>query len=138
MAEDRPKPMILAVDDTPENLDVVKGILAEDYVVKAAVNGKLASADVYPSGRLFKRLWPKALNACAVEAASSGSDDTPAPDLDAVRQLLESPARGAGSRVQTTPVLEERSLQYGDGQKVFETRDTESGSWIRLNYLAAE
>jgi len=36
------KPVVLAVDDTPENLDVVKGILGDDYVIKAAVNGKLA------------------------------------------------------------------------------------------------
>jgi sigma-B regulation protein RsbU (phosphoserine phosphatase) len=33
---------ILAVDDTPENLDVVKGILAKDYVVKVAINGPMA------------------------------------------------------------------------------------------------
>ena len=36
------KPVVLAVDDTPENLDVVKGVLGDDYVVKAAVNGKIA------------------------------------------------------------------------------------------------
>lgn len=36
------KQTILAVDDTPENLDVVKGVLADDYVVKAAINGKMA------------------------------------------------------------------------------------------------
>lgn len=36
------KPVVLAVDDTPENLDVVKGILADEYIVKAAVNGKMA------------------------------------------------------------------------------------------------
>jgi len=36
------KPTILAVDDTPENLDVVKGILAPRYVVKAAINGEMA------------------------------------------------------------------------------------------------
>jgi sigma-B regulation protein RsbU (phosphoserine phosphatase) len=36
------KPVVLAVDDTPENLDVVKGILADDYTVKAAINGEMA------------------------------------------------------------------------------------------------
>src|SRR5210317_1956749 len=36
------KPVVLAVDDTPENLDVVKGILATDYMVKAAINGEMA------------------------------------------------------------------------------------------------
>ena len=36
------KPVVLAVDDTPENLDVVKGILADVYTVKAAINGQMA------------------------------------------------------------------------------------------------
>ncbi len=36
------KPSILAVDDMPENLDVIKGILGDDYSVKAAINGTLA------------------------------------------------------------------------------------------------
>jgi sigma-B regulation protein RsbU (phosphoserine phosphatase) len=42
MTETRQKPVVLAVDDTPENLDVVKGILANDYTVKAAINGEMA------------------------------------------------------------------------------------------------
>jgi DNA-binding response OmpR family regulator len=42
MGERKRKFTILAVDDTPENLDVVKGILAKDYVVKVAINGPMA------------------------------------------------------------------------------------------------
>ena len=42
MVDQQSKPVVLAVDDTPENLDVVKGILAQDYLVKAAINGKIA------------------------------------------------------------------------------------------------
>ena len=42
MLERNQKAVILAVDDTPENLDVVKGILADDYTVKAAINGQMA------------------------------------------------------------------------------------------------
>ncbi|MFC1689041.1 SpoIIE family protein phosphatase [Pseudomonadota bacterium] len=42
MNQSHSKRVILAVDDTPENLDVVKGILASDYVVKAAINGPIA------------------------------------------------------------------------------------------------
>ncbi len=36
------KKVILAVDDTPENLDVLKGILVPDYTVKMATSGKVA------------------------------------------------------------------------------------------------
>jgi putative two-component system response regulator len=36
------KAVILAVDDTPENLDVVRGALGGDYIIKAAINGMIA------------------------------------------------------------------------------------------------
>jgi cyclic di-GMP phosphodiesterase len=41
-AEEQSKPVILAVDDTPENLDVVKGILAPETIVRVAINGMVA------------------------------------------------------------------------------------------------
>jgi len=40
--EQERKPVVLAVDDTPENLDVVKGLLTPEFIVKAAVNGMMA------------------------------------------------------------------------------------------------
>jgi len=42
MSKTTEKFTILAVDDTPENLDVVKGILSADYIVKAATSGPMA------------------------------------------------------------------------------------------------
>ena len=42
MGDTPDKAVILAVDDTPENLDVVRGILAPQYTVKAAINGPMA------------------------------------------------------------------------------------------------
>jgi putative two-component system response regulator len=42
LIEDREKPVVLAVDDTPENLDVVKGLLVPDYKVLVANNGATA------------------------------------------------------------------------------------------------
>jgi len=36
------KQTILAVDDTLANIDVLKGVLAQDYLVQAALNGKVA------------------------------------------------------------------------------------------------
>ncbi|MFZ2302864.1 MAG: SpoIIE family protein phosphatase [Gallionella sp.] len=35
------KPTILVVDDTPENIDVLRGILGEDYTIKIATSGEL-------------------------------------------------------------------------------------------------
>jgi putative two-component system response regulator len=42
MSEDEDKKVILAVDDAPENLDVIKGLLSQHYTVKAAVSGRMA------------------------------------------------------------------------------------------------
>ena len=36
------KPTILLVDDTPENIDVLRGILGDDYAIKIANSGQLA------------------------------------------------------------------------------------------------
>jgi putative two-component system response regulator len=36
------KKTILVVDDAPENLDLLVGLLKENYLVKAAINGELA------------------------------------------------------------------------------------------------
>ncbi|VAX09524.1 Response regulator [hydrothermal vent metagenome] len=36
------KQTVLVVDDTPINIDVVKGILSEAYFIQAAINGKIA------------------------------------------------------------------------------------------------
>lgn len=42
MTDTPSRAVILAVDDTPENLDVVKGALGSDYIIRAAINGKIA------------------------------------------------------------------------------------------------
>lgn len=53
---------ILVVDDTPENIDVLKGILGATYKVKAALNGKtaikIASATPQPSLILLDVMMP--------------------------------------------------------------------------------
>lgn len=36
------KPLVLVVDDTPANLDVLTGVLGSDYQVRVAINGRLA------------------------------------------------------------------------------------------------
>ncbi|MDX8399427.1 MAG: response regulator [Gallionellaceae bacterium] len=36
------KSTLLVVDDTPENIDVLRGILADDYIIKVATGGKMA------------------------------------------------------------------------------------------------
>jgi len=42
MSDKEGKKVVLAIDDAPENLDVVKSILTPQYIVKAAINGMMA------------------------------------------------------------------------------------------------
>ncbi len=42
MSEALKKPSILIVDDTPENLDILKSTLMDEYIVRPALNGQLA------------------------------------------------------------------------------------------------
>ncbi|MCP5163039.1 MAG: two-component system response regulator [Hahellaceae bacterium] len=56
------KQVILVVDDTPENIDVLRGTLREDYKVKAALNGEkalaLAFAEPHPDLILLDIMMP--------------------------------------------------------------------------------
>jgi len=57
------KPSILVVDDTPDNIDVLKDALKRDYIVRPALDGatalKIASADPKPDLILLDIMMPK-------------------------------------------------------------------------------
>ncbi|MBF0125893.1 MAG: response regulator [Magnetococcales bacterium] len=42
MGDTPAKETILAIDDAPENLDIIKNLLVPDYTVKGAINGAMA------------------------------------------------------------------------------------------------
>lgn len=56
------KQTILVVDDTPENIDILSGVLRNDYKVKAALNGeralKIANSDSKPDIILLDIMMP--------------------------------------------------------------------------------
>ena len=56
------KPTVLVVDDTPENIDVLSGVLRADYKVKAAPNGeralRIAAAEPRPDMILLDIMMP--------------------------------------------------------------------------------
>ena len=62
-----------------------------------AINGKINSADIYASSALFKKLWPKLLQASAIEAvAESGRGEKyAAPKAADVQGFLEDGTKGA-------------------------------------------
>ena len=63
MSQAADKQIILVVDDTPDNIDVLSGILRPDYKVKAALNGekalKIAQTEPQPDIILLDIMMPE-------------------------------------------------------------------------------
>ena len=105
-----------------------------------AVNGKLNSADLYPSHGLFRKLWPKLLEAAATEALAERNADknappaAAAPDKHQISGFLSEAERGRkGERT----INNTTRLGTGETDKsyYFETRKAD-GVWVHRNYLA--
>ena len=66
-----------------------------------AVNGKVNSADIYPSNGRFRKMWPKLLRASVTEAIGERDDTTappPAPPLADVDGFMKGRGEGQGGR----------------------------------------
>lgn len=98
-----------------------KGLEASDIVGFAfAVDGRLSSAEVYPSNGLFRKMWPKLLRASATEAigAAQAESLTQAPKPEGVAAYL---AEADAAKAETGTV---------DAANVVETRDTDDVSYV--------
>ena len=104
------------------------------YVV--AINGKMSSANLYPSNGLFQKMWPKQLAASVTEAIGDRKDGKPveAPKPAAVSEFLDQAEQG--KKQEKTTVIGTR-LETRDADKVlFNEARTASGKWVHRNYLA--
>lgn len=103
-----------------------------------AVNGRVSSADVYASGTLFQKLWPKLLKASAVEAVAElpAYDGAATAEADDVASVFADAERGP--EIEQTVTKRTRMFKReGERAIFFETRDMESGgAWFHRNYLA--
>lgn len=100
-----------------------------------AINGKLNSADVYPSNAMFRKMWAKLLAANVTEAIAEKDAGTAAPPaVDAVQAFLDAAQNGAATERNLTAgaQLETRD---SDGAVYSETRRV-AGGWVHRNYLA--
>ena len=100
-----------------------------------AVNGKLNSADVYPSNGLFRKMWPKLLDASATEAI--GEKDgarQPAPGTDDVLAFLAAADQAKATVSDVTAELS-RAEHEADTALYLETR-RKSGGFVHRAYLA--
>ncbi|MBI1763663.1 MAG: hypothetical protein HYR56_19735 [Acidobacteria bacterium] len=103
-----------------------------------AINGQLNSADVYASNALFKKLWPKLLEASAVEAFAefdeSGKFEPVRTDL---AQAFFRDAESGKAEVKTLRPRTRMVKHESEKNVVFEVRDrARNDAWVHRNYLA--
>jgi len=100
-----------------------------------AVNGKLNSAEIYPSNGLFRKMWPKLLQASITEAiGQKNAGDETTPSSEAAQAFLDTAAKGRSSE---KPLAGAVRLETRDsGQSLyFETRRA-NRTWVHRSYLA--
>lgn len=103
-----------------------------------AINGKINSADIYPSNGLFRKMWPKLLRANVTEAISErDAANAPAPRKADVSDFISSANKG---RATETIGGEQTRTQLRDSTRavVLEARPAAApaASWMHRNYLA--
>ena len=104
-----------------------------------AINGRLNSADLYASPELFRKLWPKLLEAAALEAlaeANSAGGTRATPTAKEVSSWLRRARRGRKTRHAVTSRIT-LVVRENEGQVSFETMDAEQRNLcVHQNILA--
>ena len=104
-----------------------------------AINGRINSADVYASADLFRKLWPKLLEAAALEALSEAGSTGPTcstPTAKEVAEWMRLACRGRKTKHVVTPRVT-LVVREGEGQISFETMDAEQPDvCVHQNILA--
>lgn len=115
-----------------------KGLDGDDIIgVVLAVNGKIASADIYPSNGLFRKMWPKLIRAAATDAFAHRVDAAPAaPTVDLAESFLADAQKGEVSERTLADIALHQTRQSPNVLAV-EAR-TAKGAWIHRNYLSAK
>ena len=102
-----------------------------------AINDEIKGADVYSSNVMFTRLWPRLLNAAAIEAiATPRFKRSPnALPLETVGAFLVNSELGEETVTEVNPRTLSVKRETKDGL-FFETRDIpHNGAWIHRSYL---
>ncbi len=102
-----------------------------------AINGKINSADVYASSALFKKLWPKLLQASAIEAVAElrRGEKFDAPKPAEVQGFLDDSSKGAEKQKDVSGRVQ-MVTRESEGTVFFETRDrAKSDVWVHRNII---
>jgi hypothetical protein len=106
-----------------------------------AINGKINSADVYASSLLFMKLWPKLLQASAIEAVAElrRGEKFAAPPADAVQGFLNDAPKGTDEKQKDVSSRVQMVTRESKENVFFETRDrAKSDTWVHRNYIKKE
>jgi hypothetical protein len=99
-----------------------------------AISGKLNSADVYTSNGLFRKMWPKLLNASVVEAISHKHEKAEAlPTVEAVTAFLADADKGKSTE---RPLNTGVKLDTREGEQAYLFETARADRWVHRNYLA--
>jgi hypothetical protein len=101
-----------------------------------AVNGKLNSAEIYPSNGLFRKMWPKLLTANATEAIGerNAKSADKVPSTDEVMAFFDAAERGTASEKTLTATTRIETRDSANAYR-FETSSPGVG-FVHKNYLA--
>lgn len=101
-----------------------------------AVNGKISGGDIYASPLLFRKLWPRLLEASVTEAVAEGAggssgQDMAADDAAAFLAAMDS----ASATDQQLPAGVTLVSRETDKAAAFETRSDSAGGWLHRSYI---
>jgi hypothetical protein len=100
-----------------------------------AVNGRIDSADVYPSNALFRKMWQKLLTANVTEAIAAKSDAAKAAPPSADVAAFLKTAEGGAARKQTLTRSAQLEIRTND-KSVYLATLRADGSWAHRSYIA--
>jgi hypothetical protein len=110
---------------------------ADDIIgIVFAVNGRINSADIYPSNALFRKMWAKLLTASVTEAVGESNEaaGAGAPGIEAVQSFLLAAEKGK-SNAQSIGTLARQETRDADSA-LFVQAARPGGEWVHRNYLA--
>ena len=115
-----------------------KGFEGDDVIgVVLAVNGKIASADIYPSNGLFRKMWPKLIRAAATDAFAHKVESAPAAPSVTLAETFLSDAQSGEIRERSLADIAQHQTRLSPNVVAVEAR-TAKGAWIHRNFLSAK
>jgi len=100
-----------------------------------AVNGKLNSAEIYPSNGLFRKMWPKLLQAAVTEAIGGKNADSDAPPTSDAALAFVTDAMNGQSSERPLPAKLSVETRQADNAIYVESRRA-NGAWVHRSYVA--